>query len=167
MAMQPVYRVTDVNDQEVQHGDTITDYRGEQYVFVAAIVPGRAGKPAKVQVIRDGRLLEFYQQVFNLNVYQLVHMSAHFATEEQLHAFIEETFPTATEDTSLETFRVDSEARTCWWAEWTLEPPNVYYINMYDQAQKVSNGGSHLTFGANYGEHVTEAKEGPNWTDRM
>jgi len=52
----------------VRKGDTVTDFRGEDWVFEGVSALPVPGKSAKVWVSWDGSNREFYAQVFNLVV---------------------------------------------------------------------------------------------------
>lgn len=59
------YRVTDENGKEVQHGDTVLDFREREWTFEVATRAPQPGRSAKVEVSDGaGQHREFYLQVF-------------------------------------------------------------------------------------------------------
>jgi hypothetical protein len=61
-------KVTNTNGDEIQEGDTITDFRGEQAKFVHATRPARVGKSGLIVVNYGGFDREVYDRVFKLRV---------------------------------------------------------------------------------------------------
>jgi hypothetical protein len=63
---RPTFRVTDSEGNEINPGDTVTDFRGETATFRAVSREPVGHKEAKV--ITDERLGEQYASVYKLNV---------------------------------------------------------------------------------------------------
>jgi hypothetical protein len=60
--------VTDKNGRVVQQGETVTDFRGDQWTFQYATRAALPGKSGKVVVQANGATREFYDRIFGLSV---------------------------------------------------------------------------------------------------